>query len=304
MDKLAFCTLLFSDATLYTLPHLRINPDYQKPQPWHQLVNVKDDIEMFINMGNVNFPDEVLFGNALSKIYNTPKPVITEVDNGGVDVDELRQIIDAQEDGYLSPEVVQQLLDVAGVPRVKEYVSDKVEDLKAAVNEVGYPVVMKVVGPVHKSDVGGVVLNVDSDQQLYAEFERMMQIKDATAVMLQAMISGKELFVGATYEPGFGHMVLCGMGGIFIEVLKDVSSGLAPISQNEALEMIQSLKSYKIIQGVRGQQGIDENKYANIVVRLSNMLQHAPEIKEMDINPLLGDGDKVIAVDARIRIEK
>jgi acetyltransferase len=296
---------LFTNEEVYKVLHQKIRECKKPIYPiLPSVVNVKDDIEMFINMGNVNFPDEVLFGNALTKVYNTAKPAVVSADEAGVDVAAVRRIIESQPDGYAAPEVVQELLDVAGVPRVKEYVSDKVEDLLGAIKDVGYPVVMKVVGPVHKSDVGGVVLNVNSDEHMVAEFERMMQIEDATAVMLQPMVSGKELFVGATYEPGFGHMVLCGMGGIFIEVLKDVSSGLAPIKQDEALEMIRGLISYKIIQGVRGQKGIDENKYAEIIVRLSNMLMHAPEIKEMDINPLLGEGEKVIAVDARIRIEK
>lgn len=296
---------LFKNDVVYKVLHQKIRACKKPIYPiLPSVVNVKDDIDMFINMGNVNFPDEVLFGNALTKVYNTQKPKVAASDDLGLNVAEVRRVIEAQSDGYASPEVVQELLDIAGVPRVKEYVSDKIEDLQSAINEVGYPVVMKVVGPVHKSDVGGVVLNVDSDEQLKAEFARMMQIADATGVMLQPMISGKELFVGATYEPGFGHMVLCGMGGIFIEVLKDVTSGLAPINQDEALEMIRGLKSYKIIEGVRGQKGIDENKYAEIIVRLSAMLKHAPEIKEMDINPLLGDGDKVIAVDARIRIQK
>ncbi|WP_439182577.1 acetate--CoA ligase family protein [Carboxylicivirga taeanensis] len=296
---------LFKNEEVYKVLHQKIRACKKPIYPiLPSVVNVKDDIEMFINMGNVNFPDEVLFGNALTKVFNTPKPVMVNGDDASIDVAAVRRIVEAQPNGYLTPEAVQDLLDVAGVPRVKEFVSSKVEELQKAVDEVGFPVVMKVVGPVHKSDVGGVVLNISSGEQLVAEFERMMKIEDATAVMVQPMASGKELFIGATYEPGFGHMVLCGMGGIFIEVLKDVSTGLAPVNQDEALEMIRSLKSYKIIQGVRGQKGIDENKYAEVIVRLSNMLMHAPEIKEMDINPLLGEGEKVIAVDARIRIEK
>jgi len=296
---------LFTNEEVYKVLHDKIRTCNKPIYPiLPSVVNVKDDIEAFINMGNVNFPDEVLLGNALTKVFNNPQPTATKMDVDGVDVKEVRRIIDTQQDGYVSPEVVQALLDAAGVPRVKEFVSDTVGELVSAIEEVGYPVVMKVVGPVHKSDVGGVVLNVDNDDQLKREFERMMQITDATGVMVQPMLSGKELFVGATYEPGFGHMVLCGLGGIFVEVLKDVSSGLAPLNQNEALEMIRGLKGYKIIQGVRGQKAIDENKYAQVVVRLSTMLCHASEIKEMDINPLLGEGEKVIAVDARIRIEK
>jgi acetyltransferase len=163
---------------------------------------------------------------------------------------------------------------------------------------------MKVVGPIHKSDVGGVVLHIDSLEKVVAEFERMIQIKDTTAILMQQMLSGTELFVGAKREPKFGHIILGGLGGIFIEVLKDVSSALIPIGKTEALGMIHSLKSYKIIQGVRGQKPIDEDAFAETICRLSALLEAAPEIAEIDLNPLLGNHLGVIAVDARIRIEK
>jgi len=163
---------------------------------------------------------------------------------------------------------------------------------------------MKVVGPVHKSDVGGVALNVKDEAGAIAQFDRMIQIKDTTAILIQPMLSGTELFAGAKFEPKFGHMILCGLGGIFIEVLKDVAAGLAPLSKDEALAMIRGLKSYKIIQGVRGQKGISEEAFADILLRLSGLLLAAPEIVELDFNPLLGKEDKILAVDARIRIEK
>ena len=178
------------------------------------------------------------------------------------------------------------------------------EELTAFAEKIGYPVVAKVVGPVHKSDVGGVALNVRSSEQLGMEFDRMMKIQDASAVMIQKMISGRELFVGAKYEPRFGHVVLCGLGGIFVEALKDVASGLAPLSADEVRTMIRSLRGYKILQGIRGQKGINEEKFIEIIQRLSVLLRYAIEIKEMDINPLLADGDDIVAVDARIRIEK
>ena len=165
-------------------------------------------------------------------------------------------------------------------------------------------VVAKGVGPVHKSDVGGVVLNIKSEQHLALEFDRMMQIPEASAIMVQPMLKGTELFIGAKYEEKFGHVVLCGLGGIFVEVLKDISSGLAPLSYEEAYSMIHSLRAYKIIKGTRGQKGVNEDKFAEIIVRLSTLLRFATEIKEMDINPLLATEKQVIAVDARIRIEK
>ncbi|MCF6242204.1 MAG: acetate--CoA ligase family protein, partial [Bacteroidales bacterium] len=190
------------------------------------------------------------------------------------------------------------------IPRAKEGVFTKKEDALNFMKEISYPVVMKVVGPVHKSDVGGVLLDVQSDEELQKNFDKLMQIKDAEAVLIQPMLKGMELFVGAKHEEGFGHMILVGLGGIFIEVLKDVSAGLAPLNKNEALSMIKSLKSYKIIQGIRGQKGADEQKLAEIMIRLSALLHFAPEIIEMDLNPLLADGEQIVAVDARIRIEK
>ena len=113
-----------------------------------------------------------------------------------------------------------------------------------------------------------------------------------------------ELFLGAKYEDKFGHIILCGMGGILVEVMKDVTSGLAPLTFTEASSMIKNLKSYRIIEGYRGQPGVDQQKFTEIMMRLSSMLRFAVEIKEMDINPLLGTGDRILAVDARIRIEK
>ena len=127
---------------------------------------------------------------------------------------------------------------------------------------------------------------------------------DVTAVMVQPMLKGQELFLGAKYEDRFGHVVLCGLGGIFVEVLKDVSYGLSPLSYDETYSMIRSLRGYPIIKGTRGQRGVDEQQYADIIVRLSTLLRFASEIKEMDINPLVATERGLFAVDARIRIEK
>ena len=164
--------------------------------------------------------------------------------------------------------------------------------------------VAKVVGPVHKSDIGGVALNIRSEEYLRFEFERMIRLPDVKAVMVQPMLKGQELFLGAKYENRFGHVVLCGLGGIFVEVLKDVSYGLAPLSYEETFSMIRSLRGYPIIKGTRGQKGIDEQLYADIIVRLSTLLRFATEVKEMDINPLLATENGLFVVDARIRIEK
>nr|WP_321408675.1 acetate--CoA ligase family protein [uncultured Carboxylicivirga sp.] len=268
------------------------------------VVNAKEAIDEFLSKGNFGFSDEVNLGQALVKVHNVSAPQVKNNNKQLVNQQKIRRIIESQVSGYAAPETVQALLDAAGVSRVREIVSDDVDQLLNAVSEIGFPIVMKVVGPVHKSDVGGVVLNVENEAQLIAEFRHMMQINEAVGVMIQPMLKGTELFVGASYEPGFGHIVLCGLGGIFVEVLKDVSSGLCPVSHIEALAMIQKLRGYKIIQGVRGNIGVDEEVFADIIVRISQMLECAPEIKEMDINPLLGEGERIVAVDARIRIER
>jgi acetyltransferase len=268
------------------------------------IINVKNEIEDFLSKGRINFPEEVALGNALAKVYYTPKPVAEKIELPKIDNVAIRKVIDSATNGYLQPDAVQLLLDAAGIPRAGEAVVKTKDDAIKAAEKLGFPIVMKVVGPVHKSDVGGVVLNVKDAKTAGVEFDRMIKIKDTTAILIQPMLSGIELFAGAKKEDKFGHMVLCGLGGIFIEVLQDVNSGLAPLTKDEAITMIRSLKGYGIIKGARGQEGVNEVIFADIVVRLSALVTVAPEIFEMDINPLLGRKDKVVAVDARIRIEK
>ena len=263
------------------------------------------EVEAFLKRGHVNFSDEVTLATALSQIMRTPQPAPPEVQLYGIDIPRLNKIIFGLDaNGYVKPQTVRDILECAGIPLVPELVSTSKEELTAFANRVGYPVVAKVVGPIHKSDVGGVALNIRTPEHLALEFDRMMQIKDATGVMVQKMLKGTELFIGAKYEERFGHVVLCGLGGIFVEVLKDVSSGLAPLTYGEAFSMIHSLRGYKILKGTRGQKGINEQKYADIIVRLSTLLRFATEIKEIDLNPLLADENGVVAVDARILVEK
>ena len=263
------------------------------------------EVEAFLKRGHVNFSDEVTLATALSQVMRTPQPAPPEVQLYGIDIPRLNKIIfDIHTNGYVQPQVVREILECAGIPLVPELVSTSKDELIAFAQKVGYPVVAKVVGPVHKSDVGGVALNIRTAEHLALEYDRMMQIEGATGVMVQKMLKGTELFIGAKYEERFGHVVLCGLGGIFVEVLKDVSSGLAPLSYGETFSMIHSLRGYKILKGTRGQKGINEQKYAEIIVRLSTLLRFATEIKEMDLNPLLADENGVVAVDARILIEK
>ncbi|MBN2806977.1 MAG: acetate--CoA ligase family protein, partial [Prolixibacteraceae bacterium] len=267
------------------------------------VINVKEDVAYFIAHGNVNFPDEVLLGKALTKVINTPPPSQEPGYLKEVDVDKVRALISKTKNGFQPPEVIHQILDVAGIPRAKEIVVNTVSEAHRAAANIGFPLVMKVVGPIHKTDVNGVSLNIKSSETVEKEFQRMMQIQGATAVLMAEMLSGTELFIGAKYEPTFGHIMLCGLGGIFVEALKDVTSGLAPLSMHEAASMIRNIKARIILKGYRGNDPVSEHEFAKILVHLSAFLRYAVEIKEMDINPLLAKGDRIVAVDARVRIE-
>ncbi len=265
---------------------------------------VKAEVEKFVADGGVCFQDEVTFGSALAKIFYTPAPEPAAATLPAVDKARIRKVVDGAENGYLAPGQIHEILDAASIARAREGVATKREECVELARKIGFPLVMKVVGPVHKSDVGGVVLNVRDEETVAREFDRMIQIKDTYAIMLAQQLSGTEVFIGAKREGSFGHIVMCGLGGIFIEVLKDVQSGLAPISQTDAAGMIKRLRSYRIIEGVRGQESVNQERFAEMVSRVSVLVETAPEIFEMDLNPLLGNSKDVVAVDARIRIEK
>lgn len=268
------------------------------------IITAKKEVEFFINKGHINFPDEVMLGSALVKVFSTPMPAEEKIMIDGINIPAIRTLIDHLDNGYVSAANIQKLLKLSGIDMVEDIVSANKEEILSAALSMGFPVVAKVAGPVHKSDIGGVALNIRTEKLLSVEFDRLISLPQATAVMVQPMLTGRELFIGAKYEPKFGHVILCGLGGIFVEVLEDVSSGLAPLTYGEAYSMIRSLKSYKIIKGTRGQEGINEDKFADTIVRLSSLLRYVTEIKELDLNPLIGSLNRVTVVDARIFIEK
>ncbi len=269
------------------------------------LINAEEEVNRFIENGHINFPDEVNLGEALSQVRKQlGNPIPESFEAPAIDKKQIDAILGQAQDGYLSPDQVKGILDASGIPRVKEKVVYSSEEALTTAQSFGFPMVMKVVGPIHKSDVGGVVLNIREEITVQNEFKRMMQIPETTGILMQQMLSGTELFAGAIAEPQFGHQVMAGLGGIFIEILHDIQSGLAPLSKPEIDLMLKRLKGYQLLEGVRGQEGINIPIFKDIIARLSALVHHAPEIKEMDLNPLLGKPDEVVAVDARIRIEK
>ncbi len=272
------------------------------------IINVKEEIEDFIAKGRINFPEECVLGNAICKVYHTPKPQPEHVETPKIDVARIRKTVERCKDGYMEIADYNELLDAAGISRKKSVEVSKKEDALAFAKEVGcskdVPLVMKVVGPLHKSDVGGVTLGVKDLDTVAKEFDRLIVIPETYAVEMYPMLDGTDVYIGAIRDAKFGHQIFFGLGGIFIEVLKDVQSALAPITAAEAKEMLKQLKGYKILEGVRGQEGVNLDLYADQVARVSALVQAAPEIAEMDLNPLLGNPRYVTAVDARIRLEK
>ncbi len=266
--------------------------------------SAREEVEFFLSHGHINFPDEVVLGKALSSICQTPWPADEDIFRENIDIPLIRSIIDEAPGGYLDPATINELLAAAGIPSVEEGVASSKKELMTLAGEFGYPLALKVIGPVHKSDVGGVTLNIKSETHLLAEYRRMRKIKGVKSVLVQKMQTGTELFIGAKYEPRFGHVVLCGLGGVFVEALGDQSYGLAPLTFNEARSMVHNLKSYPIIRGFRGREGVNEDQFVEIIVRLSTLLRFATEIKEMDLNPLIGNPEKIRVVDARMRVEK
>lgn len=265
--------------------------------------SAREEVEFFLSHGHINFPDEVVLARALISISRTPCPADEEIYKDNIDIPAIRSIIEEAPEGFLDPATINELLHAAGIPIVKEGMATSKKELLTLAGKLGYPLALKVIGPVHKSDVGGVTLNIKSDAHLISEYRRMRKIKGVKSVLVQKMQSGTELFIGAKYEPTFGHVILCGLGGIFVESLGDTSYGLAPLTFDEARSMVHSLKAYPVIRGTRGKEGINEDKYVEIIVRLSTLLRYATEIKEMDLNPLIGNKDEITAVDGRIRVE-
>jgi acetyltransferase len=266
------------------------------------VINAEREIAVFLSRGHVNFPDEVVLGTALAEVCNTPPPMTDESARVAIDEAAVRAVVDGAAQDYLEPAQIRPLLAAAGIDQVAEIEARSRGEALAAARRLAYPLAMKVVGPVHKSDVGGVSLDIVSDELLLAHFDHLMAIEGARAVLLQPMVAGIELFVGAIRDRKFGHGVFVGLGGIFVEVLKDVQTGLVPLSRREVIYMLRKLQGYPLLRGVRGREGVDEEQFVEIVLRVSALLQTAPEIVEMDLNPLMGGRGHITAVDARVRI--
>jgi acetyltransferase len=264
------------------------------------LTSCRDKIDAFTQEGHVFFPDEVALGQALGIVANQAPPAEDAPGRpAGYDQQAIQQIL-AGNSGVLSPEKVRNILVAAGFTVPEQLEASSKEQVADACQRLGFPLAMKVVGPLHKTDVGGVRLGIASESEALTAWGSLMAIPEARGVLLQPMIDGLEVILGASREGDFGHLVMFGLGGIHTEVLKDVRFALAPLGHAEAQRMIDTIRGRALLGGVRGGPGMDTPLLADLLVRLGRLVADFPEIGEIDINPLKGSGHHLFAVDARI----
>jgi acyl-CoA synthetase (NDP forming) len=273
------------------------------------LTSCREKIDVFTRGGRVFFTDEVALGRALSIVSNhllptedvLPVPV-------GYDRQAISTILTQAGAGLspattaaaLEPTVIRRVLAAAGFQQAAQIEIKAQEELVQACRQLDFPVAMKVIGPLHKTDVGGVRLGIRDRGEAGAAWSLLMAIPGAQGVLLQPMINGLEVILGASRESGFGHLVMFGLGGIHTEVLKDICFGLAPLSMPEAHRLIDNIRGRALLNGVRGAAGMDTGVLADFLVRLAMLVTDFPEIREVDLNPVKGEGKHLFPVDARI----
>jgi len=224
-----------------------------------------------------------------------------------VNKDAVRSILEnawSRKREVLSAAEVYGILEAYRIPVAPwKVVSDK-NEVVAAAGSIGYPVVIKADSEkiIHKSDVGGVAVNIMNAGEAAAVAENMaLKLGNGIKFLVQKFLpKGRELIIGAKAADGIGHIIMFGLGGIFVEVFRDVAFTISPVSDTEALEMISSIKAAPLIHGFRGEKGINKEKIVEIIQRISMLGTDFPGIKELDLNPLFATGDEICVADARI----
>ncbi|UCH57399.1 MAG: acetate--CoA ligase family protein [Candidatus Bathyarchaeota archaeon] len=211
---------------------------------------------------------------------------------------------------FLFENEAKELCGLYGLPVTRISVEATEEDAVRAAEKMGFPVVLKIVSPqvLHKSDAGGVLVDIKDADGVRSGYKRIVEnvkshVPDAeiTGMLVQEMAPwGTEVIVGSTKDPTFGSTIMFGLGGIFVEILKDVSFRLVPITRTDAEEMIKEIKAYKILEGVRGKPPADQEALVDILLKTSSMLVECPEISELDMNPVLVYEKGAKIVDARV----
>jgi acetyltransferase len=257
-------------------------------------------------------PEDALMALAVSRDHYRKlnilkeKPTFFSVNRDRVE--HLFQKARGEERDLLLPEAFE-VLQAYGISVADYQVVQGKGDLQKAMEKLGKPVALKVVSPEisHKSDAGGVLLNLSQPSQVEEAYEKMKRLdqENSSGVLVQKMIrDGKEVILGAKRDPSFGPVVLFGLGGIYVEILKETSLRVAPINRFEAEEMISELKGTAILKGIRGEPPSDRDSLIENLLRLSQLMVDFPEIEGIDINPVMVLQKGAVAVDARIVLGK
>ncbi|HWP91772.1 MAG TPA: acetate--CoA ligase family protein [Thermodesulfobacteriota bacterium] len=227
-------------------------------------------------------------------------------------VKEILMEVSKENRNYVFEPEVKKILSLYGIRVTKERMCSSFDEAVRTANEIGYPVVLKVVSPdvVHKSDSGGVEIGIKNASQLeesYMRIQKNVQLKTPSAtikgILVQEMVKGKEVIIGSVRDSNFGPLMVFGMGGIFVEALRDVSYRLAPLTELESQEMIEEIKGYPLLRGYRGERGVDLEELKRTVMMISSLLVDFPEIKEMDLNPVFVNENEVIVADGRMFLD-
>jgi acetyltransferase len=263
---------------------------------------------------NYSYPEEAmaclkhLVAQAQWRRKRVHRPIRYETDRAGAKavIKEVR----ASGRQTLTEDQARRLLGCYGLRFPKTAFIREPEEALREAERITYPVVMKVVSPdvLHKTDVGGVALNIKGPKELKDAYYRILSnvkrnLPQATIkgfLISEMLVGGREVIVGLTYDRSFGHLLMFGLGGVYVEVLKDVSFRVVPASRDDILEMVHEVKTYGLLTGVRGQRPVDIEAIVEVLARVNQLAMELPEVQELDINPLMVMEKGAVALDARV----
>jgi len=312
-----FVTPFFVDTDSIAKEIVEVNKQQRKPMVCNLMTDKRQWMETVKILQEGGVPCFSLPGvaaramTALVRYNNIRTREVTEVTTfADVDKAKGKDIIDkAKEAGrnILSATEVYDILAAYKIPLANWRIAANAEEAEKAALEIGFPVVVKADSKtiLHKSDMGGVAVNLkdgDAVKSVVMKMEKKLAADDLKFFIQKFMPEGLEVILGAKAEEGLGHLIMFGMGGIYVEVLKDVVFDITPVSESEARDMISSIKMAPLLEGVRGEKGVDQKALVEIIQRLSQLVTDLDDIKEMDLNPAIAYEDEVFVVDARISI--
>jgi acyl-CoA synthetase (NDP forming) len=228
------------------------------------------------------------------------RPVGTVPQLDGIDRAAAEAVVEAAGEGWLDAAQTRALLDAYGIPLVAERTAASADEAVAAATEIGYPVVVKTAAPgAHKTETGGIALDLQDEQQVREAVERI----GAPVIVQQYLTGGTELLAGVVQDPVFGPLVAFGPGGVFAELMGDATFRIAPLTDVDAEELVTGGKAGRLVAGFRGAAPADRAALENLVHRLGRLAEDFGEVAELDLNPVIAGPDGCVAVDARVRLE-